>query len=159
MGQMYDAIFPSIAVTALQDFFEILAPADAVIIVHGWEIFQTSDVGDAEEEILELETVRGLGATTGSGGATIIPQPNMRGYAVSGTTTKRNNTTRLTAGGGSLEILEKFGWNIRIPLEKIYTPESRPVVSASDFWTLALPSAPNDELSVIGKVTFEEIGG
>lgn len=159
MGQMYDAVFPSIAVTALQDFFEILAPTDAIIVVHGWEIFQTSDTGDAEEEILELETVAGLGATTGSGGATITPVPTMTGYAASGTTTKRNNTTRMTAGGGSVVVKEKFGWNIRIPLEKIYTPEARPIVSALDFWTLSLPVGPNDELSVIGKVTFEEIGG
>jgi len=159
MGQIYDAVFPSIAVTALQDFFEILAPVDAVIIIHGWEIFQTSDVGDAAEEILELETVAGLGATTGSGGATITPNPNMTGFAASGTTTKRNNTTRLTAGGGSLVTLEKFGWNVRIPLEKIYTPETRPIISASDFWTLSLPTGPADELSVVGKVTFEEIGG
>ncbi len=159
MGQIYDGVFPSIAVTALQDFFEILAPADAIIVVHGWEIFQTSDTGDAEEEILELETVRGLGSTTGSGGATITPQPNMRGYAVSGAVVKRNNTTRMIAGGGSLEILEKFGWNNRIPLEKIYTPETRPIVSAGDFWTLSLPGNPNDELSVVGKVTYEEIGG
>ena len=159
MGQIYDAVFPSIAVTVLQDFFEILAPADAIIVIHGWEIFQTSDTGDAEEEILELETVAGLGATTGSGGATITPVPVMTGYAPSGTTTKRNNTTRMTAGGGSVVVKEKFGWNIRIPLEKIYTPEARPIISSLDFWTLSLPVGPNDELSVIGKVTFEEIGG
>jgi len=159
MGQMYDAVFPSIAVTALQDLFEILAPPDAIIVIHGWEILQTSDTGDAEEEILELETVAGLGATTGSGGATITPNPNMTGYAASGTTTKRNNTTRLTAGGGSLVTLEKFGWNNRIPLEKIYTPEARPIISPADFWTLSLPVGPSDELSMIGKVTFEEIGG
>jgi len=65
----------------------------------------------------------------------------------------------MIAGGGSLEILEKFGWNNRIPLEKIYTPEARPSISPLDFWTLSLPGAPNDELSVVGKVTFEEIGG
>jgi len=159
MGQFYDATFPSIAVTALQDFFEILAPADAIIIIHGFEIFQTSDTGDSEEEILEFETVRGLGATTGSGGATITPNPTMEGYAASGTVTKRNNTTRLTAGGGSLKTLEKFGWNNRIPLQQIWTPETRPVISAGDFWTLSLPVGPNDELSVVGKLTFEEIGG
>lgn len=159
MGKMYDAIFQNISVSASQDFFEILAPADAVVIIHGWELLQITAEGDALEEILRLETVRGLGATTGSGGATITPEPNMRGYDAAGSVVKRNNDTRMVAGGGSLEILETFGWNIRIPLEKIYTPEARPIVSAADFWTLSLPVAPDGAIFTSGKVTFEEVGG
>lgn len=159
MGQIYDAVFEDIAVSALQDLFEILAPADAIVVVHGFEILQTSDVGDAAEEILRIETVRGLGATSGSGGATITPQAKEEGFAGPGSTVERNNTTRMIAGGGSLETLEDFGWNIRIPLEKIWTPEARPIISASDRWTLALPSAPADAITMSGKVTFEEVGG
>jgi len=159
MGQIYDAIFQNIAVTALQDFFEILAPTDATVIVHAWEIYQTSDVGDAEEEILRIETVRGLGSTTGSGGATITPEAKEEGFVNPGSVVKRNNTTRMVAGGGSLEILETFGFNNRIPLEKIYTPELRPIVSGADFWTLSLPVGPSDSLTMSGKISFEELGG
>lgn len=159
MGQIYDVIFQDIAVSALQDFFEILAPADATVYVHAWEIYQTSDVGDAEEEILRIETVRGLGSTSGSGGASVTPQAKEEGFAAPGSTVERNNTTRMTAGGGSLEILETFGFNNRIPLEKIYTPELRPVISGADFWSLSLPAAPSDAFTMSGKVTFEESGG
>jgi len=159
MGQIYDAIFQAVAVTALQDLFEILAPSDAAVIIHGWEMLQTSDVGDAEEEILQIETVRGLGSTTGSGGTTVTTQAKEEGFSAAASIVEANNTTRLTAGGGSLEILESFGWNNRIPLEKIYTPETRPIISPSDHWTLSLPVAPSDEFTMSGKVTFEEVGG
>jgi len=156
MGQIYDAIFSDIAVTLLQDLFEILAATDNAISVHGWEIFQITDVGDAEEEILRIETVRGIGSTS-SNGTAITPQPKEDGFAAAGATVERNGTTRMT--GGTLEILENFGWNIRIPLEKIYTPEARPIITPGDRWTLSLPTGPLDSLTTSGKVTFEEIGG
>jgi len=65
----------------------------------------------------------------------------------------------MVAGGGTLEILENFGWNNRIPLEKIYTPETRPIISGGDIWTLSLPVAPSDAFTMSGKVTLEELGG
>lgn len=160
MGQMYHAEFSAIAVSVLQDIFEVLAATDNCIIIHGFEIFQTTDVGDAEEEILQLETVRGVGSvTSGSGGGTITAEPVEDGFAAAAATVERNNTTRMIAGSGVLDDLEQFGWNIRIPLEKIWTPETRPVITPGDRWTLALPAAPNDEITVSGKLTFEEIGG
>jgi len=80
MSRFYTAQFSAVAVTAAQDFFEITAPSGAVIRVHEWEIFQTSDFGDAQEEILRIETVRGVGSTTsGSGGVTGIPPPILGG--------------------------------------------------------------------------------
>lgn len=157
MGQIYDAIFEDIAITVAQDLFEILAPSDAIVIVHGFEIYQTTDFGDAEEEILNLETNRGLGVTSGSGGAAVTPHAKEEGFAAPGSTVERNNTTQIT--GGTIETLEKFGWNVRIPLAQIWTPETRPIVSAGDTFVLALPTAPADSLTCSGKITFEECGG
>ncbi len=159
MGMVYTSKFDSVAVTALQDLFEILAPADTVIIIHGFELLQTSDFGDAEEEILLLETVRGIGATVGSGGTDPAMEPIDDGFAAAGAVVGANNTTRIVAGGGSLEELEAFGWNVRIPLEKIWTPETRPIVGPLELWTLALPAAPSDELTCAGKLLWEEMGG
>lgn len=156
----YTAQFSDVAVTALQDFFEITAPAGGVVFVHHWTIFQTSDVGDAAEEILRVETVRGVGSTTsGSGGSTPTAQPVSDGDAAFGGSVEANNTTRLAAGSGSLETLEQHGWNVRAPLSWIYTPETRPVILPSARWTLSLPSAPADGLTVSGTVTFEVVGG
>lgn len=160
MSRIYTAQVSAVAVTAAQDIFEITAPSGGVVCIHEWEIFQTSDVGDAAEEILRIETVRGVGSTTsGSGGSTPTAQPIEDGDAAFGGTVEANNTTRLAAGSGSLETLEQRGWNVRGAYKQIYTPETRPVVLPSARWTLSLPAAPADSLTLSSTVTFEVIGG
>ena len=161
MGRMYTAQFSAIAVTVAQDIFEIAAPADACVVVHEWGIFQSTDVGDAAEEILRIECVRGVGAvTSGTGGTTVTTQPVADGDPAFGGVVEANNvTTRMVVGTGSLDTLSQHGWNVRMPLEKIYTPEQRPVISPSNRWTIALPVAPVDSLTMSGYVVFEEIGG
>lgn len=163
-GQIYTGIFDNVTVAATtpQDFFEITAPADAVVIILSWHLSQygTSDVGDTEEELLDIETVAGRGATGGTGGtAAITCEPRQSGFAAAGSTVDINNTTRMTAGGGSIAILEKWGMNVRSPMSVIYTPEERPIISASDLWTLSLNTGAADAITMNGSVTFMEIGG
>lgn len=162
MGRMYHGQFNAVSVSATtpQDIFELLAPSDAILRVHSWAIFQTSDTGDAAEELLGLETVRGVGSvTSGSGGSTVTTQPLEDGDTATGATLEANNTTRMAAGSGSLDTLEKYGWNVRIPMQVIYTPETRPTVSPGNRWTLALLVGPADPITMSGMITFEEIGG
>lgn len=160
MGRRHTATFKGIAVTAAQDLFEIAAPADAIVVIHEWEMSQTSEVGDAAEEQLLLTTNRGVGSvTSGSGGSSVTPQPVEDGDAAFGGTVERNNTTIMAVGTGTLEELEAFGWNVRVPLRQVYTPEARPVISPSNRWTLELESTPADSITMNGRVIFEEIGG
>lgn len=160
MGRLYTAAFKAVAVTAQQDFFELLAPTDAAVIVHDWELNQNTEAGDAAEEQLSVVTNRGVGAvTSGSGGTTVTAQPIQDGETGFGGTVQANNTTKMTAGSGSLEELEPFNWNVRIPLMKIYTPETRPIISPGNRWTLELETTPADSITISGKVTFEEVGG
>lgn len=160
MGRMYVAVFKAIAITALQDLFEIAAPADAIVVIHEWELGQTTEVGDAQEEQLLVTCNRGIGTvTSGSGGATVTPHPVEDGQAAFGGTVERNNTTIMAVGTGTLEELDAFVWNVRIGLPKTYTPETRPVISPSNRWTLELETAPADSITVTGRVVFEEIGG
>lgn len=160
MGRMYVTKFTDVAVTAAQDLFEIAAPSTGIVIVHEWGVSQNTDVGDAAEEILRLEEVRGDGTvTSGSGGSTHTPQPIDNGDAAAGSTVEINNTTRMAAGTGVLDELAQYGWNVRTHFEKVYTPETRPVVTPSDRWTLALDDTPADSLTMSGYVLFEEIGG
>jgi hypothetical protein len=156
---MFTAKFDSVAATALQDLFQLLAGATHIVVVHGFELLQVTDFGDAEEEILLLETVRGIGTVTdGSGGTTLTAQPVEDSFAANATVVEANNTTRMAVGTGSLEELEAFGWNVRIPLEKIWTPETRPVIAPSERWTLAMVANPVDSITIAGKILFEEIG-
>lgn len=160
MGRMYTAVAKAIAVTAAQDIFEIAGPADAVTVVHAWYLAQTTETGDAAEEMLRITTNRGVGSvTSGSGGATVTPQPVSDGDAAYGGTVERNNTTIMAVGTGALEELEAYAWNVRVPFAQIYTPETRPVISPSNRWTLELETAPADSVTITATVVFEEIGG
>lgn len=162
MGCFYTARFQNVAVTALQDLFEIKAPTTGVVIIHDWSIYQTSDVADAAEEILTIETVRGdSGEVSGSGGTTVTPQKQANNMqAAASSTVEANNTTRMSGGSpsGTADILGTYGWNVRIPLEKVYTPETRPVIGPGAYFALSLPSPPADSLTMGGTITFEEIG-
>lgn len=161
MGRMYTATFKDTAVTAAQDLFEIAGPSDATTIIHSWTVSQKTETGDAAEEMLVITTNRGVGSvTSGSGGATVTPQPVSDGDAAYGGTVERNNTTILAVGTGTLETdLEVVAWNLRVPMTVIYTPETRPVISPSNRWTLELETAPADSVTISGTVVFEEVGG
>ena len=160
MGRIYTATFKAVAVTAQQDFFEVLAPSDAVVVIHSWFLSQTTETGDAAEEMLQLTTNRGIGSvTSGSGGSTATAQPREDGDAAFGGTVEINNTTKMATGSGSLEELEAHAWNIRVPYQVIYTPETRPVISPSNRWTIELETTPADSITISGMILLEEIGG
>jgi hypothetical protein len=159
-GRMYTAVFKDIAVTAVQDLFEVAAPSDAVTVVHRVMLTQSTETGDAAEEMLRLTTNRGVGSvTSGSGGGSVTAQPVSDGNSAFGGSVERNNTTAMAAGSGSLEELESFGWNVRVPFDLIWLPEFRPVISPGNRWTLELESAPADSVTMSGTLWFEEIGG
>jgi len=160
MGRVYTVGFNGVAVTAQQDLFEILAPADATVIVHDYQLSQDTEVGDAAEEQLAIIEKRGVGSvTSGSGGTTATPQPVEDGDAGFGGTVEVNNTTKLAAGTGTIETLQRRSWNVRVPFEKVYTPETRPKISPNNRWALELASTPADAITMSGSVTIEEIGG
>ena len=157
MGRMYTAVFKATAVTAAQDLFEVAGPSDAVTIVHGWTLSQSTEVGDAEEEMLQIVTNRGEGSTSGSGGSTVTPAAVNAGDAAYGGTVEANNTTIMSAG--TITQLEVHAWNVRVPYQVIYTPETRPVITPSDRWTLELETTPADSITMNGTLILEEIGG
>lgn len=156
MSRMYTAVFNNVAVTAIQDLFELVAPADSVVLLHDIHLSQNTDVGDAAEEVLRIELTSGH-TTSGSGGAAVTPVPVSLGDAAFGGTCEANNTTQASAG----TIVTKYvwNWNIRVGFDKIFTPETRPVISPSARMCLELPAAPADSVTMSGSITFEEIGG
>lgn len=160
MGRIYTALFKAVAVAAQQDLFEVVAPSDAVVIIHDVQLTQVTELGDAQEEQLALTMNRGVGAvTSGSGGSTVTPQPVSDGDPAFGGTVEANNTTKMVAGSGALEELGATSWNIRGEKTMIWTPETRPVISPGNRWTLELETTPNDSITMNGIVTFEEVGG
>lgn len=156
MGQMYSAVFSSVAVTAQQDFFEIAAGSTGIVVIHSVEISQSTDVGDAAAEGLAIIHKRGA-TTTGSGGSTPTIVPLETGNATSESTVKANNTTKATSG--TIVSLHSSNWIIQQPYLYLPTPEMRHVLSPSQRYTVELGTTPADSVTVSGTIVFEEIGG
>lgn len=153
MGLKYTAVFEQVAVTAAQDLFEIVAPADAIVIIHEIHITQSSDAGDSESEQLPILIHRG--STSGSGGSTPTPRPLQAGFPAAGSTVEANNTTQSTEGN---QIWAE-SFNVMAGFHFVPVPESRIVISPSGRLNVELQAAPADSLTMDGVIVFEEIGG
>lgn len=156
MSRMYTVQFNGVAVTAQQDFFEIVAPADAIVRIHEIGLSQITEIGDAMEEGLSILMKSGS-TTSGSGGTAPTAVPIEFGDAAFGGTCEVNNTTKATAG--TIVTHQAWSWNIRMPFQHIWTPEQWPKLSPSRRWTLELATTPLDSITMSGYVAFEEIGG
>lgn len=150
MGRMYSVTFEEVAVSAVQDLFEINAASDSAVIVHGIEISQSSDT-DSEQ----LNVLIHRGSTSGSGGSTPTPAPLEIGDSAFGGTCEANNTSQSTEG----TILHSAAFNVLNGWVWWPTPECRPVISPSGRLIVELQTAPGDELTMSGTIYIEEVGG
>lgn len=153
MSRLYSCVFDAVAITAVQDIFAIVAPAAATVRLHQIDLFQTTDLSDAQEEVLRLRIRQGQ-TVAGSGGSagTIVPQDV--DDAASGATVRINDTTQ--ANTGTIVVDEVFGWNIRVPLTRIWTPECRPIIKGGRRATIELIAAPADSVTVSGGIVWQE---
>ena len=156
---MYAATFTGVAVTAQQDLFEISAPATGIVIIHRCTISQVTEVGEAQEEGLQIALRRGATAS-GSGGTTVTPAAGgameNSGPAFTGVV-EANNTT--VANTGTITTLHVEGWNVRAPFDYLPTPECRPILSPSQRAVFNLGTTPADSITVSGVLVFEWLGG
>jgi hypothetical protein len=154
MARIYTAQFNGVAVTAQQDFFELVAPSTGAVLIHAIELSQTTEVGDAEEEGLLILLKSGQ-TTSGSGGSTPASVPLAFGDAAAGAVVEANNTTKATAG--TIVTHAAWAWNVRGDFVKIFTPEMRPIVRASRRLTVELATTPADSITLHGTLWFEEL--
>ena len=153
-GRIYTAEFQNVAVTAQQDFFEINPASNKPIELHEFGLFQTSDVGDAAEEMLSCKVIRGH-TTSGSGGTTQTAAPRKTAQTAVGATCELNNTT-IASAGTAVDLLS-FSFNVRVGYEKIWTPETRPGTINGTLLVIRLLTTPADSLTMDGYFTFEEL--
>jgi len=158
MGRIYTAQFNGVEVSADQDLFEIVAPADSIVQIHEIGLGNKSEIGDAMEEMLLILWKSGQ-TSAGSGGSAPDPDaiPRLFADAAFGGVVLLNNTT--PASGGTIVTHYAWGWNIRSPFTVIFTPETRPTLSPSRRGTLTLPADPTDAITMSGYIVIEEIGG
>lgn len=154
-GRIYRIPFVDIAVTAVQDFFEVVSASTKVTVIKELHLYQSSDVGDAAEEMLRV-AIKSGSTTSGSGGASVTPVPSNLGDAAFAGTAERNNTTQATSG--TIVTHEAFAFNIRAGFVRIFTPEVEIVLAPSARATVELLAAPTDSLTMSGVLIVEELG-
>lgn len=157
MARMYAVTFENVSVTAQVDFFELSPADDKPIQIHAIYLSQSSDVGDAAEEMLRVQILRGH-TTSGSGGSAATPAPlHSSADAAAGCAAETNNTT--IASAGTAVSLHSEAFNIRAGWQFIPTPEMRPGASqANTTLVVRLMAAPADSLSMSGTLILEEAG-
>src|SRR3990167_5502415 len=155
MGRLYTVQFNAVAVTAQQDFFEINVAATKVALVHEIHLSQVSEVGDAAEEGLAILMKSGA-TTSGSGGTAPTAVPLALGDAAYAGTVEANNTTKATAG--TIVTHAAWNWNVRVPFDVIFTPETRKPIAPSGRLTIELATTPADSITMSGYMVVEEIG-
>lgn len=157
-GRIYTVVFSAVSVSASQDFFELTPADDKPIEIVGLTLCQVgnSDVGDAAEEMLRFDIIRGH-ATSGSGGSAPTPRPVKRSAAAAGFTAEVNNTTIASAGTGV--TLHSDSFNVRAGYINWWPVGTEPDASQGDTTIVVrLPTAPADAITLSGTIYVRELG-
>lgn len=155
MSRMYAVTFTAVAVTAQQDFFEIVTGTNQSVEIHSIYIGNTTDAGDAQDEQLSVLIKQGA-TTSGSGGSAPTPVPLDTTDAAAGFTAEVNNTTKATAGTIVTKHADAF--NVRAGWQYRPTPEERIVVKGGIRLTVELATTPADSITFNGTMLVKEIG-
>lgn len=153
-GRTYTVVFSAVSVSAAQDLFELLPADDRPIEIVGIELGQTSDAGDAADELLQISIIRGH-TTSGSGGTTPTPTPMSPLDTAAGFTAEVNNTT--VASVGTTTTLHTGAWNVRAGYINWFPEEARPVCSQAQTSIVVRQTAPADAITMSGTLYVREL--
>lgn len=153
---MYTINLAPTAFTVAPDLSEITPADDIPVLIHAFRVWQTTEIGDAAEEIIPISWVRG-NTTSGSGGNTSVAAvpKNHRDVAASMTVETANTTA---ASAGTAVTCYSTGWNVRAPLEVVFAPEQRiRADQGNTLLVLRLGSAPADSTTIGCSIDVEEL--
>jgi hypothetical protein len=153
-GRVYTVVFDAVAVSAAQDLFELTAADDKPIEILRLHLFQSSDVGDAASENLQLKIIRG-NTTSGSGGTAPTPQPLGPHDTAAGFTAEVNNTT--VASTGTAVTLFAGGWNVQAGCDIWFAEGERPRAGQGNTLIRVTQTAPADALTMSGTLWVREL--
>lgn len=163
MGRIYRVPFAAGTVTNAGgnvDLWEITPADDKPCRIVGIRFGQTSEVGDAAEESLDI-TIEHLGSTvtSGSGGSSVTPVPCDPGISdlAAGFTAEINNTTVATTSG-TKTVMECIPWNIRQTPYEVWFPDTRyaPCARQASALVVRCNSTVTDDITFSGVLFVEE---
>lgn len=152
-GRAYVVPFGPTAITVACDLVELTVADDKPIAIAAISLVQTTDFGDAADEVLAWSIVRG-NTTSGSGGSAPTPAPLNPNSGACATTAEIMNTTVASAGTGV--TVAQGGWNVRGPYDYIWVPGTNPEASQGNTLIRLTLTVPADSLTVGGQLIFWE---
>ena len=155
ISRSYTVQFNAVAVTAQQDFFQIVAAAGKNVEVMGLFLSQVTNVGDANEKELAILIKSGQ-TTTGSGGSTPAVVPTCVTTAAAGVAAQANNTTKASAG--TIVTHHADNWNIRSPYIVLWPEDMRFMLTGSERLTVELATTPAASTTMSGTLYLREFG-
>lgn len=153
MPRAYSVSFSAVAVSAAQDLFEITPADDKPVEIVGIELGQTSDAGDAADELLQLQIIRGH-TTSGSGGSAATPVPKDPADTAAGFAAEVNNTT--IASVGTTTTPHSTAFNVRAGYINWFPEGDRIKANQGNTTLVVRLSAPADALTMNGTLHLRE---
>lgn len=155
MSRIYYVAINAVAATAAQDIFEILPADDKPVVLHGFEISQSSDTDSEQLQVL----VKRLPATvtSGTGGSSATIQKRISSDANASFAAEINNTSRASTST-TAQPLFSIGWNVLSGCGMLLTPETRPIFVQGEALIIGLEGAPADSITLNGYLIVEELG-
>lgn len=152
---VYNCHFTATAETLAIDLCELVAADDRPIKVIGFRLWQTSEVGDAQDEQLQVAWVRG-NTTSGSGGSAAASGVGKLGTEpTSAFQFEAGNTT--AASSGTAVTVYSSGWNVRAPMEVTLTEKQQfGTHQGLGLLVLRLSGAPVDSVTMGCSIDVEE---
>ena len=158
------ATFTLTAAGGNTDLLQLNPATNKPLRLVGFRLGNTTEVGDAAEEGLELQLTH-MTATvtdgTGTGSATVTPTTVPRpGIGQAAGFTARVNSPTVATSSGTTMVLEYLGWINRLsPLETFY-PENKwcPEAIAGEALILRMNTSLNDDMTLQISAFVEEDG-
>lgn len=153
----YTAVMDAQAVTAATDLFECTPAADRAMVIIAMKLGQTTDLGDAQEEVLRIGIYTDV--TAGSTGTAITETPYTNESALAANTAAVVTNRGTASTGGTL--IDIIPWNIRIPL--FWEPPPMAPVKFSNIAaegpvsSFRLLTAPTDSITISGSLIWTEV--
>ena len=162
MGRIYRVPFVATTVTNAggnTDLWEFLPGDDKPIHIVGLRFGQTSELGDAAEESVDITIIHLAATVTGGNGSAVTPVPVDPGISdlAAGFTAEINGATVATSSGTST-IMEALAWNLRNSPYEIWYPDNRfaPTARQASGLVVRMNSTLTDDITFVGCAFIEE---
>lgn len=156
MGRTYTVDIPSATIAAASgdyDFVELDPATDKPIRIVAIDLAFKSELGDAQEEQVEIAIVRGN--TTSGNGTAATPRPDDENDTAAGFAAETVGSTPASAGTGVNCWHTSF--NIRAGYQYVFPPDMRKRSQGANLLCLRLLTALADDATVTGTVQVEEL--